>query len=254
MVEKIEKDSIEKHCNNNLDSDDLEKQNSKINDENQRLFIKERQIQNEYFNDLCQNSNNNNMMEQNHNCELDLSRYKSTKKFGITFYRIGNVYVFGFIKKDADPLFCIDSKWYFHSILYIITIIIIIVGNRYLFSKVELWKQIIYNLLIFALFLSYTVLIILNPGYVIRSKKGYKHIGYCRKCNIFFLPEENVYHCFDCNICVKQLDHHCSVVRKCITKKNCIYFVSVIVFFVLLYVYSLVNIIIYFIDYYKKIK
>ena len=50
MVENIEKDSIERNCNN-LNSDDLESQNNKINDENQRLFKRERQIQNEYFND-----------------------------------------------------------------------------------------------------------------------------------------------------------------------------------------------------------
>ena len=184
---------------------------------------------------------------------LNLSRYKSIKKFGITFYHIGNIYAFGFINESSEPLFCIDNSWYFQSFIYLVQIILVIIGNI-LFRKLELWKQIIYNLLLFIFFLIYTALITLNPGIVIQNQKGYKHTGHCRICNIYFLPEENVCHCYDCNICVKRFDHHCSVVRKCITKKNFILFISMIVMFVLLYVYSLVNVIYYFIDYYKKIK
>ena len=184
---------------------------------------------------------------------LNLSRYKSIKKFGITFYHIGNIYAFGFINENSEPLFCIDNSWYFQSFIYLVQIILVIIGNI-LFRKLELWKQIIYNLLLFIFFLIYTALITLNPGIVIQNQKGYKHTGHCRICNIYFLPEENVCHCYDCNICVKRFDHHCSVVRKCITKKNFILFISMIVMFVLLYVYSLVNVIYYFIDYYKKIK
>ena len=184
---------------------------------------------------------------------LNLSRYKSIKKFGITFYHIGNIYAFGFINENSEPSFCIDNSWYFQSFIYLVQIILVIIGNI-LFRKLELWKQIIYNLLLFIFFLIYTALITLNPGIVIQNKKGYKHTGHCRICNIYFLPEENVCHCYDCNICVKRFDHHCSVVRKCITKKNFILFISMIVMFVLLYVYSLVNIIYYFVDYYKKIK
>jgi hypothetical protein len=255
MVENIEKDSIERNCNN-LNSDDLESQNNKINDENQRLFKRERQIQNEYFNDLINNSNNNNnsMEKNNISSKLELSRYKSKKLFGINFYYIGNVIVFGFVNDNSDPLFCIDSMWYFHLIIYIILIILLFVGNHYLFSKLELWKQIIYNVLLFLFFICYSVIALLNPGIIIRSEKGHKHIGYCKKCNLFFLPEENIYHCFDCNVCVKQLDHHCSVVRKCITKKNFVYFILMIVSFVLVYVYSLINLIFFLIDYYQKIK
>ena len=232
-------------------------ENLKNKIENKELLsLKNNNINNVYSNNYNNYNNNNNRGIIDFNnipLGLNLSRYKSIKKFGITFYHIGNIYAFGFINESSEPLFCIDNSWYFQSFIYFAQIILVIIGNL-LFRKLELWKQIIYNLLLFIFFLIYTALIILNPGIVIKNQKGYKHTGHCRICNIFFLPEENVSHCYDCNICVKRFDHHCSVVRKCITKKNFILFISMIVMFVLLYVYSLVNCIYYFVNYYKKIK
>ena len=211
------------------------------------------------------NSNNfNNLNNFNNNKEildfkdipigLNLSRYKSKKIFGITFYHIGNIYAFGFINDSSEPLFCIDNMWYIQLIVYFLQIIIFFVGNHYLFRKLELWKQIIYNLLLFSFFLIYSALIFLNPGIVINNQKGYRYTGYCRICNVYYLPEEDVYHCDDCDVCVKRLDHHCSVVRKCITKKNFTLFILMIVNFVLIYVYCLFNLIYFFLRYYKKIK
>lgn len=185
---------------------------------------------------------------------INLSRYKTTKKFGITFYHIGNLYVFGFINEGSEPLFCIDNMWYIHLIIYFLIIAFIFSGNYFLFRKLELWKQMIYNILLFIFFIIYSALVLLNPGIIIKNQKGYRHTGYCRRCNIYFLPEENVYHCYDCNICVKKFDHHCSVVRKCITKKNFCLFISMIVNFVILYVYSLVILVFYLVGYYKEIK
>ena len=69
-----------------------------------------------------------------------------------------------------------------------------------------------------------------------------------------FLPEDKISHCKFCDICVKDVDHHCDVVRRCITTKNFNYFISMIVNFVLLYAFALVNIIYYCIDYYRKLR
>ena len=61
-------------------------------------------------------------------------------------------------------------------------------------------------------------------------------------------------HCYDCNVCVKKLDHHCTVVRKCITKKNFWLFVGMVATFMIIYIFSLINLIFYLVGYYKRIK
>ena len=190
--------------------------------------------------------------EINLNINSDLSRYKTKKIFGIKFYYIGNIYAFGFIKNSSYPLFCIDNMWYYHSIIYFIEIIIYYLGNYYIYSKIEEWKQMTFNLLLITFFIFYSLLILLNPGIIIKNKKGYKNNGYCDKCNIYYIPDENITHCPLCDVCVKKLDHHCHVVRKCITKNNLIIFILMVTNFILIYIFSLINVILYFIDYYKK--
>ena len=161
-------------------------------------------------------SNNKNIIEEN-DSKFNLLIYKSKKLFGVTFYQIGNLYVFGFINNSSDPLFCLDKKYHYQLIVLFLEIFLAFVGNYYLFRKLELWRQVIYNLLLILFAIIYGSLILLNPGIIIKNQKGYMHTGLCKRCNIYFSPENNVYHCYDCDICVKKLDHHCGVIRKCIT-------------------------------------
>ena len=173
MAENIENDSIKLNINN-LEAEEKNKNNNE-NENKHLLSNPDRYRQNEYYKDLYKNNNNNNTFEQKDSSyHLDLSRYKSTKVFGITFYHVGNIYVFGFYKDSLDPLFCIDNMWYFHLIIYFIIIVLAFVGNIYLFGKLELWRQIIYNILLFSFFIAYSILILLNPGIIIKSQKGYK--------------------------------------------------------------------------------
>ena len=44
----------------------------------------------------------------------------------------------------------------------------------------------------------------------------------CQFCNIF--REQGTSHCYDCNACVLELDHHCPWTGKCIGKYNLRYF------------------------------
>ena len=133
-------------------------------------------------------------------------------------------------------------------------IILAFTGNYYLFSKLETWKQMTFNILLVTMFFFYTILVTLNPGIVLQNEKGFVHTGYCKVCDICFIPEKNVSHCSCCNICMRNIDHHCSVVRKCITKRNIFFFFAMVGNFILLYVFSLFNLIFFLIDYYRRIK
>ena len=182
----------------------------------------------------------------------DLSKFKSKRLFGITFYQIGNFYSFDLINNSLYPLFCINKSFYYNLIIYIVEILVYFVGNNFLYNKLEKWKQITFNILLITFFIFYSILILINPGIVIRSKKGEKGDIYCNICNIYYLPEENIKHCKECNICVRNIDHHCQVVNRCITKRNLIIFFFMVTNFIVVYGSSVVQIIIICIDYYKK--
>jgi hypothetical protein len=263
MLENDENDENNENNTININIDKSEKEKNKNDDENKQL-LSEHNIynQNEYYEDLKQNNNNptnnnNDIKEYNlkYSFDFDLSRYKSTKIFGIPFYHIGKIYVFGFFNKNSETIFCIDKTWYFHLLIYFIELILLFAGNYYVFNHLEMWKRIIYNILILTFFISYSLLILINPGIVTKSQKGCENnnVVVCKRCNICYLPEDKISHCIFCDICVKNLDHHCDVVRRCITEKNYNYFLSMIVNFVLLYAFAFVNITYYCIDYYKKI-
>ena len=188
---------------------------------------------------------------------FDHTKYKRTRLFGINFYHIGNLYVFGFLDNNSDPLFCIDKGWYFQCSVYVIEFLIFFFGNKYLYSNIEPWKQITFNVTLITFFLDYTALIILNPGIIIKNEKiddNHKDLIYCRKCKIHVLMEKNTEHCVDCDVCVKKLDHHCSVVKRCITNRNFLLFVGMVVLFILIYIFSLVYLILYLVGSYKHLK
>ena len=80
---------------------------------------------------------------------------------------------------------------------------------------------------------SYLFTILINPG--IPERKYYsvynknKNINEnewikCVKCNIIAPKELEVSHCIDCDICVREQDHHCPWASKCIAKYNLKFF------------------------------
>lgn len=69
---------------------------------------------------------------------------------------------------------------------------------------------------------------LINPG--IPERKYYRKrfereyngdiskIKICDKCNITILKSLQISHCIFCNICIKNLDHHCPWIGKCVGK------------------------------------
>ena len=180
----------------------------------------------------------------------DYTEYKSFKFLGIKFYKLGNIYAFCFIKNKNRPLFCTEKLCYLHLIIYLIEFLIYFFCDRYLYKNVEAWKQIVFYILLILFFFSYSFTVFINPGIVLESPKNCKIDNFCRKCNIYY-DKKKISHCEDCDICIEGYDHHCSVLRKCIAKNNKITFWCTIISFILIYIFTLINVIIYLVYYYK---
>ena len=242
------KENFERYKDKNFED------NIKINYENKELLpSKKLNSKKDYSNNLNEINNNKDVIYLNNDSNIsDLSKFKSSKLFGITFYYIGNLYAFNIFNNYSEPSFCVDTLINYNIIVYFIDFFLALLGNYYTYGKVKKWKQIIFNILLIITFIIYNILILLNPGIVIYSKKVDQHSLYCSICNIYYLPEDNIEHCSECNVCVKDIDHHCPVLRKCITKKNFILFVLLIVSIVILYSFCLVNLILFIKEYNKN--
>jgi hypothetical protein len=93
------------------------------------------------------------------------------------------------------------------------------------------------------------ITILRNPGiperkyfipYIENKKINEKNWSKCTKCNIMIPKEMNITHCFDCDICVLEQDHHSPWTGKCIAKYNLISFYffvnSLLVYFINIFV------------------
>ena len=74
-----------------------------------------------------------------------------------------------------------------------------------------------------------TITALSDPGIVqkrtdaqLEAEGGAKGRRMCVWCNVEKLPR--MHHCFECNACIEELDHHCPWTGKCIGKKNILYF------------------------------
>ena len=118
-------------------------------------------------------------------------------------------------------------------------------------KKNYLFIQILFisNYIIFITSYIYTVLV--NPGI---PKREYYTKNFldkkidktewlkCSRCNILIPKKFKIHHCEDCNVCVREEDHHCPWTGKCIGKYNlksfyifvnslCIYLIMIFVTF-----------------------
>ncbi|CDW81230.1 dhhc zinc finger domain containing protein [Stylonychia lemnae] len=62
-------------------------------------------------------------------------------------------------------------------------------------------------------------------------KRNTSRNAFCEPCNL--QKDQTVYHCSDCDVCIKDLDHHCMFFSKCIGKGNVyMFYTSIILLFV----------------------
>ena len=59
-----------------------------------------------------------------------------------------------------------------------------------------------------------------SEQYIKLKEKEKKNYYLCEICNIIVNIQDAIQHCEECDICIKQLDHHCYWTGKCIAKNN----------------------------------
>jgi hypothetical protein len=71
-------------------------------------------------------------------------------------------------------------------------------------------------------FLSYLKIGLSVPGFASKAEEPSDqeklNPKYCKPCKI--IKTQNVYHCYDCDVCIEGYDHHCPWIGKCVGKNN----------------------------------
>lgn len=116
--------------------------------------------------------------------------------------------------------------------------------------------------------MSFLLTVIVNPGIPERkyyypnyikniNKENESEYTLCKKCNIITPKELDVSHCYYCDVCVINQDHHCTCLGKCIGKNNCILFyvaiISIPLYAVICFV-TLISYVIYIDDEDRQIR
>ena len=78
---------------------------------------------------------------------------------------------------------------------------------------------------------------LINPGIVQNKKMDNVNVGYCKICQVYYNPNNNVEHCSMCGVCVENIDHHCVWVGKCVAKNNKFSFYAMLLTIGFIYAY-----------------
>ena len=152
---------------------------------------------------------------------------------------MGNLYVFLFI--NNQPLIVIGNKSYLLIIIYHVLIhITFIIFRLFIMNEVDIGMKYSLQLLYIVSVFCHVIIFFINPGipsieryskhflksekYLKLKEEEQKDYYLCEECNILNHNKENVEHCDECKICVKQYDHHCYWTGKCITKRTIVFF------------------------------
>ena len=211
--------------------------NVDLNNENNEIKTTHEKSEPNENNHLVSKNNKNNAENEKDN-EIQISTNEGSRDYnndtnkGILtlqkpnyFYlRLGNTYTF-FGDKDGSPYIVIGPHWNMYawfcpilSTIYILFFIHYWNYMNFLFKLSGLISFLTY-------FISYTYIFLSNPGIpkydenAILGKPREKY-SFCKRCGIWKNMDKNVYHCFDCDICIEGYDHHCPWTGKCVAKNN----------------------------------
>ena len=211
--------------------------NVNLNNENNEIKTTHEKSEPNENNHLVSKNNKNNTENERDN-EIHIStnegnsNYNNDTNKGILtlqkpnyFYlRLGNTYTF-FGDKDGSPYIVIGPHWYMYAWFCSIMSAVYIFFIIHYWNYMNILFKIAWMCSFFTYFISYTIIFLINPGIpkydenAILGKPREKY-SICKRCGIWRCLEKNVYHCFDCDICIEGYDHHCPWTGKCIAKNN----------------------------------
>jgi len=133
--------------------------------------------------------------------------------------------LFIFLDKYENPLIIIGPHWpLFVCFCGIISLIMLIVYLT-LWKNIGIVMRILGDIFFWTFFISYCHCSLYNPGYP-KNDAG-RNLGhprdeyyFCNLCHFYVKKNKYAHHCFDCDICIENHDHHCPWTSHCIGKNN----------------------------------
>ena len=149
--------------------------------------------------------------------------------------KMGNLYVFLFI--NNQPIFAIgNNKLYLVIIYELVLHFSFFILMKTIIKSLFLYMKIMLISFYLNCFICHMFIYLINPGipnikyyakkfirseqYIKLKEKEKKNYYLCEICNIIVNIQDAIQHCEECDICIKQLDHHCYWTGKCIAKNN----------------------------------
>ena len=153
--------------------------------------------------------------------------------------KLGNIKTKFYINKY--PLISFGHPITYPLLLIIFISLLYILFHKYFYKdSVTLLKN-LFNLSFWIYFLSYILLIFINPGiptfkyhqlskYILSENKNNKYNKFsyskCKRCNLIYKLKDKVTHCKKCNICYFGNEKHFFLSGHCIAKNNKIFYVT----------------------------
>lgn len=153
------------------------------------------------------------------------NNYKPLKMKKQKLYKFVGRCLFLFLDKSENPLLIIGPHWPMY--LCFCSLISLIMLGIYLkiWNEIGLLMRILGYICYWTYFISYTHCSLYNPGYP-KNDMG-RNFGsprdefhYCKICRFYLRKNKYASHCFDCDICIENYDHHCPWTGHCIGRNN----------------------------------
>ncbi len=172
-------------------------------------------------------------------------KFKLFKIYGFLFCKMGNLITFKFDdNNNFFPKFSIGPHWYLTLSL---NLLIISFGYILFYFIIKSLHWLFYYgffLLHLCVLFFFNRAALIHPGNELNKNMDIHKYKYCDICKIYYNPDEKVYHCNFCKVCITKLDHHCVWIGKCVGKNNFCPFIQMIVAVSIFYLYLIICVII----------
>jgi len=164
--------------------------------------------------------------------EVNLITEVDKKDKPIRRQQIGNLRVL--MWRNGEPFFVLGPDWAFSICLYTM---VIIFGGMFTIYTYNHDGVVLFGLsltLWLGLLLSFSMTVFMNPGIQLKDRPMPKDVELgaklrsCHTCGI--IPEKGTVHCADCDVCIKDYDHHCPWTSKCVGGGNLTWFYAFLAF------------------------